>query len=197
MHAAVRRTAGADLQAAFRNQGGFHMIGSGRGKIEKAEDLQRAADVAQELRLDGLIVCGGDDSNTNAAILAEFFKSKGDPSSSSSVQHSLCDGPSMLSYRLTYGTAIESGLVQQTSCHAGLHTSVIGVPKTIDGDLKNAQVATSFGFDTACKVRPYDARPDTGCVLPTVPAALHISALHTSVRANPHLRPRPNFPLCK
>lgn len=37
--------------------------------------------------------------------------------------------------------------------HAGLHTSVIGVPKTIDGDLKNAQVATSFGFDTACKVR--------------------------------------------
>ena len=34
----------------------------------------------------------------------------------------------------------------------GLRTSVIGVPKTIDGDLKNAQVATSFGFDTACKV---------------------------------------------
>ena len=65
------------LQAAFRNQGGFHMIGSGRGKIEKAEDLQKAADVAQELRLDGLIVCGGDDSNTNAAVLAEFFKSKG------------------------------------------------------------------------------------------------------------------------
>lgn len=66
------------LQAAFRNQGGFHMIGSGRGKIEKAEDLQKAADVAQELRLDGLIVCGGDDSNTNAAVLAEFFKSKGE-----------------------------------------------------------------------------------------------------------------------
>ncbi len=65
------------LQAAFRNLGGFHMIGSGRGKIEKAEDLQKAADVAQELNLDGLIVCGGDDSNTNAAVLAEFFKSKG------------------------------------------------------------------------------------------------------------------------
>ncbi len=65
------------LQAAFRNQGGFHMIGSGRGKIEKAEDLQKAADVAQALRLDGLIVCGGDDSNTNAAVLAESFKSKG------------------------------------------------------------------------------------------------------------------------
>jgi len=65
------------FQAAFRNQGGFHMIGSGRGKIEKVEDLQKAADVTQELRLDGLIVCGGDDSNTNAAVLAEFFKSKG------------------------------------------------------------------------------------------------------------------------
>ncbi|CAL5223693.1 g6246 [Coccomyxa viridis] len=99
-----------DKMAAFRNQGGFHMIGSGRGKIEKAEDLQKAADVAQALRLDGLIVCGGDDSNTNAAVLAESFKSK------------------------------------------GLHTGVVGVPKTIDGDLKNAQVATSFGFDTACKV---------------------------------------------
>ena len=53
------------------------MIGSGRGKIEKPEDLQKAADVAQELQLDGLIVCGGDDSNTNAAVLAEFFKAKG------------------------------------------------------------------------------------------------------------------------
>ena len=51
------------------------------------------------------------------------------------------------------------GTLQQVSCHAGLRTSVIGVPKTIDGDLKNAQVATSFGFDTACKVRPCNARP--------------------------------------
>lgn len=54
------------------------MIGSGRGKIEKPEDLQKASDVAQELRLDGLVVCGGDDSNTNAAVLAEFFKAKGE-----------------------------------------------------------------------------------------------------------------------
>ena len=37
---------------------------------------------------------------------------------------------------------------------AGLNTSVIGVPKTIDGDLKNNDIAISFGFDTACKVRP-------------------------------------------
>jgi hypothetical protein len=38
-------------------------------------------------------------------------------------------------------------------CVSGLKTSVIGVPKTIDGDLKNDAVAVSFGFDTACKVR--------------------------------------------
>ena len=54
------------------------MIGSGRGKIEKPQDLQKASDVAQDLRLDGLIVCGGDDSNTNAAVLAEFFEAKGE-----------------------------------------------------------------------------------------------------------------------
>ncbi len=55
-------------------------------------------------------MCGGDDSNTNAAVLAEFFAAE------------------------------------------GLKTAVVGVPKTIDGDLKNERVATSFGFDTACKV---------------------------------------------
>ena len=97
-------------QLAFRNQGGFHMICSGRDKIEKPADLARAAATAAELDLDGLVVCGGDDSNTNAAVLAEYFASQ------------------------------------------GLKTAVVGVPKTIDGDLKNERVATSFGFDTACKV---------------------------------------------
>ena len=58
---------------------------------------------------------------------------------------------------------------KQTSvCPAGLHTSVVGVPKTIDGDLKNAQVATSFGFDTACKVRP-DLTPYTAMWPPSIP----------------------------
>ena len=70
------------------------MIGSGRGKIEKPEDLQKASDVAQELRLDGLIVCGGDDSNTNAAVLAEFFKSKGER------YHSLLSIISLASHRM-------------------------------------------------------------------------------------------------
>lgn len=94
----------------FRNTGGFDLIGSGRTKIESAEQLQKALNTAFELKLDGLVIIGGDDSNTNAAILAEYFL--------------------------------------QNDCP----TCVIGVPKTIDGDLKNAYIETSFGFDTATKV---------------------------------------------
>lgn len=94
----------------FRNQGGFDLIGSGRTKIETEEQLSSSLKVVQDLKLDGLVVIGGDDSNTNAAILAEYF------------------------------------------LHKHCETTVVGVPKTIDGDLKNKEVATSFGFDTACKV---------------------------------------------
>ena len=50
------------------------------------------------------------------------------------------------------GNALELGVTGLPYAAAGLETSVIGVPKTIDGDLKSPQVATSFGFDTACKV---------------------------------------------
>lgn len=96
--------------SVFRNSGGFNMIGSGRDKIEKAEDLAATANSARSLGLDGLVVIGGDDSNTNAAVVAEYFLEQGVP------------------------------------------TSVIGVPKTIDGDLKNSHVPISFGFDTASKV---------------------------------------------
>ena len=53
------------------------MIGSGRDKIESAEDLERAAAAVTDLALDGLIVAGGDDSNTNAAVLAEYFLARG------------------------------------------------------------------------------------------------------------------------
>ncbi|PSC71449.1 pyrophosphate-fructose 6-phosphate 1-phosphotransferase subunit beta 1 [Micractinium conductrix] len=94
----------------YRNQGGFHMIGSGRDKIEKPEQLAAAEKACTELHLDGLVVIGGDDSNTNAAVLAEHFLAR------------------------------------------GVSTRVVGAPKTIDGDLKNADVPISFGFDTACKV---------------------------------------------
>ncbi|KAK9817886.1 hypothetical protein WJX72_003737 [[Myrmecia] bisecta] len=99
-----------EKMAPFRNQGGFHMIASGRDKIESAEHLQKAAHTASVMQLDGLVVCGGDDSNTNAAVLAEYF-----------LAHDISTG-------------------------------VIGVPKTIDADLKNDDVPISFGFDTASKV---------------------------------------------
>ncbi|MBS0628005.1 MAG: 6-phosphofructokinase, partial [Verrucomicrobia bacterium] len=94
----------------YRNLGGFDLLGSGRTKIESKEQMQFAFETCQKLSLDGLVIIGGDDSNTNAAILAEFFASKGSK------------------------------------------TKVIGVPKTIDGDLKNSHVPISFGFDTACRV---------------------------------------------
>lgn len=96
---------------AYRNMGGFDMICSGRDKIESDEHFKGARDTAAALELDGLLVAGGDDSNTNAAVLAENFKAN------------------------------------------GMKTAVIGVPKTIDGDLKvKPHIPVSFGFDTACKV---------------------------------------------
>jgi hypothetical protein len=64
-------------QDTFRNLGGFHMLGSGRDKIEKPEQLAAAAKSCKELSLDGLMVIGGDDSNTNAAVLAEYFIANG------------------------------------------------------------------------------------------------------------------------
>ncbi len=94
----------------YRNLGGFDLLGSGRTKIETKEQMQSVLETCQKLTLDGLVIIGGDDSNTNAAMLAEFFLSNNSK------------------------------------------TKVIGVPKTIDGDLKNAYVPISFGFDTACKV---------------------------------------------
>ncbi|MBN1822838.1 MAG: diphosphate--fructose-6-phosphate 1-phosphotransferase [Endomicrobiales bacterium] len=94
----------------YRNTGGFDMIQSGRTKIESPEQFDVTKKVLVSNKIDGLVVTGGDDSNTNAALLAEYFKKE------------------------------------------KLPVSFIGVPKTIDGDLKNEQVETSFGFDTATKV---------------------------------------------
>lgn len=94
----------------YRNTGGFTMIGSGRTKIEDEEQIQKACRNALELKLDGLVIIGGDDSNTNAQKLSEIFVQK------------------------------------------NIGTTVVGVPKTIDGDLKNEFIEASFGFDTAAKV---------------------------------------------
>ncbi len=97
-----------DLLRNYRNQGGFDLIGSGRTKIETKEQLDKSIQVFEKLLLDGVVIIGGDDSNTNAAVLAEYALDK------------------------------------------GCKTKVIGVPKTIDGDLKNDDVDISFGFHTAC-----------------------------------------------
>ena len=94
----------------YRNTGGFDMIGSGRTKLEKKEQFDKGLEILKELDIKALVIIGGDDSNTNACVLAEYYK------------------------------AIGAGV------------QVIGCPKTIDGDLKNEQIETSFGFDTACKV---------------------------------------------
>ena len=94
----------------YRNTGGFDIIGSGRTKLEKKEQFDKGLEILRELDIKALVIIGGDDSNTNAAILAEYYK----------------------------------------SINAGVQ--VIGCPKTIDGDLKNDSIETSFGFDTATKV---------------------------------------------
>ncbi|MFP3089115.1 diphosphate--fructose-6-phosphate 1-phosphotransferase [Treponema sp. TIM-1] len=61
----------------YRNTGGFDMIGSGRTKIETPEQFAAALETAKKLNLDAVVIIGGDDSNTNAALLAEYFLSQG------------------------------------------------------------------------------------------------------------------------
>ncbi|KAK4363232.1 hypothetical protein RND71_018473 [Anisodus tanguticus] len=67
----------ADFVYPYRNQGGFDMICSGRDKIETDEQFKQAAETAKKLDLDGIVVIGGDDSNSNACLLAENFRGKG------------------------------------------------------------------------------------------------------------------------
>ncbi len=98
-----------DFIDEYRNTGGFDIIGSGRTKLEKEAQFESGIQILRELGIKALVIIGGDDSNTNACVLAEYYAAK------------------------KYGV------------------QVIGCPKTIDGDLKNDQIETSFGFDTACK----------------------------------------------
>lgn len=93
----------------YRNTGGFDMIGSGRTKLESEEQFATTYEVCKENNISAIVIVGGDDSNTNAAVLAEYYRKN------------------------------------------NIGITVIGVPKTIDGDLKNEQVEVSFGFDTAVK----------------------------------------------
>ncbi|MEI6753749.1 MAG: diphosphate--fructose-6-phosphate 1-phosphotransferase [Paludibacter sp.] len=94
----------------YRNTGGFDIIGSGRTKLEDEIQYEKGAEICKKLGINAIVIIGGDDSNTNACVLAEYYSQK--------------------------NTGIQ----------------VIGCPKTIDGDLKNEMIETSFGFDTACKV---------------------------------------------
>jgi diphosphate-dependent phosphofructokinase len=94
----------------YRNTGGFDIIGSGRTKLEEEWQYDKGTEICKVLGINAIVIIGGDDSNTNACVLAEYYSQK--------------------------NTGIQ----------------VIGCPKTIDGDLKNEMIETSFGFDTACKV---------------------------------------------
>ena len=60
----------------YLNTGGFDLLGSGRTKIETQEQLEKACQVVVTLNLDGLVIIGGDDSNTNAAVLSQRFLEK-------------------------------------------------------------------------------------------------------------------------
>ena len=100
----------ADIIDQYRNTGGFDMIGSGRTKLENVDQFEKGLEIIRKLDIQAVVIIGGDDSNTNACVLAEYYAAK------------------------KYGV------------------QVIGCPKTIDGDLKNDQIETSFGFDTATKV---------------------------------------------
>ena len=95
---------------AYRNTGGFDIIGSGRTKLEEESQFDKGLEICKKLNINAIVIIGGDDSNTNACVLAEYYLAK------------------------------KTGI------------QVIGCPKTIDGDLKNEMIETSFGFDTATKV---------------------------------------------
>lgn len=63
----------ADFIDAYRNTGGFDIIGSGRTKLETEEQFQKALAVCRNLGITAIVIIGGDDSNTNAALMAEWF----------------------------------------------------------------------------------------------------------------------------
>ncbi|MDL1967977.1 MAG: 6-phosphofructokinase [Deltaproteobacteria bacterium] len=101
------------LVSSYKNLGGFTMINTGRTKIDTKEKMELSKETCKKLELDALVIVGGDDSNTNAAFLAQEM--------------------------------FEDGI------------KVIGVPKTIDGDIQvkdtdgNILCAISFGFHTAAR----------------------------------------------
>ena len=67
----------ADIIDEYRNTGGFDIIGSGRTKLEKEEQFEKGLQILKKLGISALVIIGGDDSNTNAAVLAEYYKKIG------------------------------------------------------------------------------------------------------------------------
>ena len=66
----------ADIIDQYRNTGGFDMIGSGRTKLEKEEQFEKGLEIIKELGIKAIVIIGGDDSNTNACVLAEYYAAK-------------------------------------------------------------------------------------------------------------------------
>ncbi|MDR1679774.1 MAG: diphosphate--fructose-6-phosphate 1-phosphotransferase [Prevotellaceae bacterium] len=66
----------ADIIDNYRNTGGFDIIGSGRTKLEEEEQFDRVAEICKKLNIKAIVIVGGDDSNTNACVLAEYFAKK-------------------------------------------------------------------------------------------------------------------------
>lgn len=62
-----------EFMDSYRNTGGFDIIGSGRTKLETEEQFQKSLEVCKKLNISAVVIIGGDDSNTNAALLAEWF----------------------------------------------------------------------------------------------------------------------------
>ena len=65
-----------ELVDEYRNTGGFDMIGSGRTKLEKVDQFEKGLQILRELNIKALVIIGGDDSNTNACVLAEYYAAK-------------------------------------------------------------------------------------------------------------------------
>lgn len=66
----------AEMVDEYRNMGGFDMIGTGRTKLETTDQFEKGLEIMRKLDIKALVVVGGDDSNTNAAILAEYYQMK-------------------------------------------------------------------------------------------------------------------------
>lgn len=118
--------------------------------------FKQAEDTANKLDLDGLVVIGGDDSNTNACLLGEYFRLAANTMFWCFNIRLTCEYNNVLivSFSAYSQTNQDYDFKLWTLLHRSrnMKTRVIGCPKTIDGDLKCKEVPTSFGFDTACKV---------------------------------------------